>query len=202
MKIVQKFSHEKQSEITPASGAVNESDHRDGSESAFDAHDMTPVSPVSTFRNRVGGLGHLSLVILFLISGLYAAKRDLSSFTLNALFLMLIGGYDWMQPTLQRNARTTARPVLHTETDRDDSCKSLEPSRLSSFGSELQYRDNDSNLLDEHILRPERLVTPADDVSGAEDCEDDQRLPLLEIDPDIFAADSRLESRLEDYTKA
>lgn len=191
MKIVRKFSHEKQSETIPASGAVNESDHRYDSESAPDAHDRAPVSPVPTFRNRVGGLGHLTLVILFLISGLYAAKRDLSSFTLNALFLMLIGGYDWMQPTLQRNARTTARPVLHTETDRDDSCKSPEPSRLSSFGSELQYRDNDSNLLDEHILRPERPVTPADDVSGAEDCEDDQHPPLLEIDPDIFAADFR-----------
>ena len=203
MKIVQKFSHAKQSETTPASGAVNESDHRDDSESAFDVHDRTPVSPVPTFRNRVGGLGHLSLVILFLISSLYAAKRDLSSFTLNALFLMLIGGYDWMQPMLQGNVRVTTGAVLHTEADRDDSCKSSEPSRLSSLTSELHSCDNDSNLLDEPIIRPERLVTPEVYVSGAEDCEDDHRPPLLEIDPDVLTtADSRRESRYEDLNRS
>ena len=202
MKIVQKFSHAKQSETTPASGAVNESDHRDDSESAFGAHDRTPVSPVPTFRNRVGGLGHLTLVVLFVFSGLYAAKRDLSSFTWATLFLMLIGYYDRMQLLLRQHARVTTGAVLHTEADRDDSSTSPEPSRLSSLGSELQSRDNHSNLLDEHILRPQRLVTPTKDVSGAEDCEDDQRPPLLEIDPDVLeTADSRRESKHKGFNR-
>ena len=142
MKIVQKSSHEKQSETTPASGPVKESEHRDNSESASGAHDQTPVSAVPTFRNRVGGLRHLTLVVLFVISGLYAAKRDLSSFAWVTLFLMLIGYYDRMKLLLQRDARVTAEAVLQTEAD--------------------------------------------------------QRLLLLEIDPDISTADFRLRGILEE----